>query len=217
MATVAVHFASLAASSSELEVFARVIDDQERARAARFRFANDRRRYIVRRAKLRQSLAILTGAAPEALRFYVSAHGKPELPHGPRFSLSHSADRMMLATADVDIGCDIERVDPAIDWRPLAEGLFAPAERRSLAGLPKAAAHDAFFACWARKEAFVKAIGLGLSYPLDAFAVSVTQAAELISGGTGWAISASDAPTGYAAAVVARDDGQPFVLQPSHE
>ena len=215
VADVALAFAALDAEADLLRQCWDLLDEGERARAGRFRFARDRRRFVVRRATLRGLLAAHIGGRPAALRFEENGFGKPRLPGGPHFSASHSGDRMMLAIADAEVGADLEGVDPDLAWRPLADGLFAATERAALAALPEAAAHTAFFHCWARKEAFVKALGLGLSYPLDAFAVSVSGEAALRAGGEGWAIAAANAPVGYAAAVVARDDGRPLVIRSS--
>jgi 4'-phosphopantetheinyl transferase len=191
-------FASLDADGPALEEARGLLDARERERAASFRFEEDRRRFVVRRATLRRLLGVRTGQAPETLAFEENAFGKPRLRSGPCFSASHSGDRMMVAIADVEVGCDIERIDPALDWQPLAESFFAPSERRQLTE------RDAFFRCWARKEAFVKALGRGLSYPLDAFEVSVGAEPALVSGGHGWAMAAPDPGPGYAAALVAR-------------
>jgi len=215
MAAVAVHFDTLEAGVAEVARLALLLDPAERERASRFRFDRDRRRFVVRRAKLRLLLAERAGRAPEALAYAASSHGKPALPGaGFCFSLSHSGERMMLAIAEGEVGCDIEAVDETIDWREIADGLFAAAERDALAALPEAEGRRAFFECWARKEAFVKALGLGLSYPLDAFHVSVTPEARLLRGGEGWMIAATDALLGHAAAVVARDDGMPLEIGP---
>jgi 4'-phosphopantetheinyl transferase len=211
VARVAVHVETLAVDAAAL---AHLLGDDERARADRFRFPRDRRRFVVRRARLRQLLGAWVGRAPDALTFTENSHGKPILAGGPPFSLSHSADMMMLAIGDAEVGCDIEWIDPALDWRSLAETFFTTAERAALVVLPPAAARRAFFACWARKEAFVKALGLGLSYPLDAFDVSVGDSADLLSGSEGWKIApAADLP-GFATALVAYDDGRPLVIAP---
>jgi 4'-phosphopantetheinyl transferase len=198
MARAEILFASLEADAAAVEEARTLLDTGERARADSYRFDRDRRRFVVRRATLRRLLAKRTGTAPEALAFEENAFGKPRLRSGPCFSTSHSGERMMVAIADVEIGCDLERIDPAVDWRPLAESFFAPGEQRALAD------REAFFRCWSRKEAFVKALGQGLSYPLDAFEVSVGPEPALIAGGHGWAIAAPDAGPGYAAALVAR-------------
>lgn len=200
--------------AGELAALTGLLGADERARADRFRFARDRRRFIVRRARLRQWLGAWVGRAPEALTFAENGHGKPFLVDGPPFSLSHSAEMMMLAIGDADVGCDIERIDPALDWQPLAEAFFTGAECAALAVLPPDAGRRAFFACWARKEAFVKALGLGLSYPLDAFDVSVGASAALLSGGAGWTIAAGVGLCGYSTALVARDDAGQLVVQP---
>jgi 4'-phosphopantetheinyl transferase len=209
VARVAVHVETLAVDAAAL---AHLLGDDERARADRFRFPRDRRRFVVRRARLRQLLGGWVGRAPEALVFGENGHGKPVLADGPPFSLSHSADMMMLAIGDADVGCDIEWIDPALDWPPLAETFFTTAERNALAALPPEAGRRAFFACWARKEAFVKALGLGLSYPLDAFDVSVSGAAALLSGGEGWVMDDASGMPGFATALVAHDDGPPLVV-----
>jgi 4'-phosphopantetheinyl transferase len=205
MAVVEVHIGTLDVEEDELAHFAALIDAEERARAERFQFERDRRRFIVRRGWLRTLLGRHVGKAPERLAFTFGAYGKPELPGGLCFSQSHSGDRMMIALSDIDIGCDIEKIDETMEWQPIAESLFAPAEREALATLPKAEGRDAFFQCWARKEAFVKALGHGLSYPLEAFTVSVTQEARLVSGGEAWSIAAVSPGPGYAGAVVVRD------------
>jgi 4'-phosphopantetheinyl transferase len=214
VARVAVRFETLDVDDATLAALALVVDADERTRAACYRFARDRRRFIVRRARLRLALGACVGVAPQALVFTANAYGKPVLPGGPKFSLSHAGDRMMLAVGDDEVGCDLERLDDELDWRPIAEGLFTPGERAALAALSPPAGRRGFFACWTRKEAFVKALGLGLSYPLAAFDVSVGARASLRAGGEGWAIAAPPAPPGFTAALVARDDGTPLVIAP---
>jgi len=201
---IAVHFARLDVAAEEEARLAALLDAGERAHAARFRFGRDRRRFVVRRARARQWLAEAAGGDPAGLRFTANAHGKPRLAHGPHFSLSHSGETMMLAIGDVELGCDIEAIDPAVDWEPLARAFFAPAEVAALAALAPEAARTAFFTCWSRKEAFVKAIGLGLSYPLTAFTVSIGSAPAILSGGEGWKARAVEPPAGQRAALVVK-------------
>jgi 4'-phosphopantetheinyl transferase len=204
VAAVAVRFGRLDVPADEEARLAALLDPDERARAARFRFARDRRRFVVRRGRAREWLAGAGGGDPARLRFTATAHGKPELPGGPRFSLSHSGETMMLAIGDTPLGCDIEAIDPTLDWPPLASTFFAPAETAALAALAPEPARTAFFACWSRKEAFVKALGLGLTYPLDAFTVSVDAVPKIVSGGEGWEARAIDSPAGHRAALVVR-------------
>ena len=204
MAAVAVRFGRLEVAPEEEAQLAALLDADERARAARFHFARERRRFVVRRGRAREWLAEATGGNPAHLRFTTNAHGKPELPGGPHFSLSRSGETMMLAIGDAELGCDIEAIDPALDWPPLARSFFSHAENATLAALPPEAACTAFFACWSRKEAFVKALGLGLSYPLDAFTVSVDAAPAILSGGEGWGARSVEPPAGHQAALVLR-------------
>lgn len=214
MARVAVRFETLDVDDATLAALALIIGADERTRAACYRFARDRRRFIARRARLRLALGAHLGVAPQALVFAENAYGKPIVHGGPCFSLSHSGDRMMLAIGDEDVGCDLERIDEELDWAPIAASLFTPDECAALAAVPAPAGRRGFFACWTRKEAFVKALGLGLSYPLAAFDVSVGQRASLRAGGDGWAIVAPPCPPGFTAAIVARDDGAPLIIEP---
>jgi 4'-phosphopantetheinyl transferase len=201
---VAVRFGRLDVAPEEEARLAALLAADERARAALFRFARDRRRFVVRRGRAREWLAEEVGGNPARLRFTANAHGKPELTGGPHFSLSHSGETMMLAIGDAELGCDIEAIDPALDWPPLARTFFSPTENAALAALAPEAARTAFFACWSRKEAFIKALGLGLSYPLDAFTVSVGAAPAVVSGGEGWEARPVQSPAGHRAALVVR-------------
>lgn len=202
MAAVAVRFGRLDVASDEEASLAALLDEDERARAARFRFARDHRRFVVRRGRTRQWLAQVAGGDPARLRFAPNAHGKPELPGGPHFSLSHSNDTMMLAIGDAALGCDIEAIDLALDWPPLARSFFSAQENAALAALSGEEGRIAFFTCWSRKEAFVKALGLGLAYPLDAFTVSIGEQPTIETGGEGWTARAIDPPSGFRAALV---------------
>ena len=158
---------------------ARLLSTDEAARAARFRFARDRRRFIAGRGALRRILAHYLAAAPEALRFAYGAAGKPALaqPQAGRpiqFNLSHCEHLGLLAVAhDRALGVDIERVRRASDLASLAQRFFAPQEAAALADISPPHHERAFFACWTRKEAFLNAFGAGLSVPLDGFCGSV--------------------------------------------
>lgn len=158
---------------------AELLSDEEAVRAARFRFARDRGRFIVGRAALRRILGHYMGEAPEALRFSYGRWGKPGL-DGPQagpplaFNLSHSRELALLAVAhDCALGADVEWVRNSDDLERLAQRFFAPPEVAELSGIGPSRYATAFFACWTRKEAFLKAFGAGLSVPLDGFCVSV--------------------------------------------
>jgi 4'-phosphopantetheinyl transferase len=206
LTTVTLHIETLDVGAVAIGRAIRLLDDQEQIRAAAFRFTRDASRFVARRARLREVLSGYTGEAPERLAFAQGANGKPILRDAAlQFSLSHSHGLMMLAVAAVEVGCDIEWIDPDLDWWPIADRLFAPAECAALGNLSEGQSRRGFFDCWARKEAYVKALGQGLSYPLDAFEVSVDRDARM-RGETGWAIADVVPGNGYAGAVVAKAD-----------
>ena len=175
-----------------------LLDEEERARADRFRFERDRRRFILRRSLLRTLLAGRVGGAPSALRFTRNAFGKPALPGTTlRFSASHSHGVALHALAeDTELGCDIERCDERIDIDGVARAQFAPGEVRALERLPPEQRLDGFFRCWTRKEAYVKALGRGLSCRLDSFDTLSPDGAL-----AGWSIRSFEPRPDYHAAV----------------
>jgi 4'-phosphopantetheinyl transferase len=148
----------------------------ELARAERFAFPELRSRFVVARGALREILGRYTGLAPERLRFRYGPHGKPFLAEpaaAPFFNLAHSGDAAVCAvTGAGDVGVDLERHRPLEDLAGLAGRCFSHRERADLARVPAEERETAFFACWTRKEAYVKALGAGLSAPLDDFDVA---------------------------------------------
>lgn len=154
----------------------------ERARAGRFRFPADRERFVASHTALRAILASYLAAAPAALSFGESAHGKPfiEAPDAGRtlrFSLSHSGDLALVAVGlDREVGVDVERVRVLDDLDGFAARYFSPAERDALARVPSGERPRAFFEVWTLKEAYLKACGEGLLRALDAFDVTVGEA-----------------------------------------
>lgn len=153
-----------------------LMDAEERARAARFRFDRDRHSYIAAHALLRAMLSRRVPTAPADWRFTTNPQGKPEAVMPPgwprlRVNLSHTRGLVAVAlTVDRDVGIDVE-------WRArgnltleIADRYFAPAEIAALEAMSAERLEDGLFAFWTLKEAFIKAIGLGLSFPLDAFA-----------------------------------------------
>jgi 4'-phosphopantetheinyl transferase len=151
-----------------------ILDADERARAARFRFERDRRRFVARRAFLRRILAEHTGLEPGGVRYRRSAHGKPELldVDGVAFSTSHADDVAIVAVvARGDVGVDIERVRPMPDALEIARRFFTARESAHLLATPASMRSAAFLRLWTRKEACVKLVGRGLSMPLGDFEV----------------------------------------------
>jgi 4'-phosphopantetheinyl transferase len=168
----------LAQPASIVEELARMLTPDEHERAARFHFDRDRQRFVVARALLRQVLGRYAGAPGEAIRFSYGPFGKPYLANSEdrrlEFSLSHSGDWALAGfVRGRKIGVDLEQVRAMADYRDLAQANFAPAEAASLFALPEELQIDGFFACWTRKEAYAKSLGLGLSLDLATFVVPV--------------------------------------------
>jgi 4'-phosphopantetheinyl transferase len=152
----------------------------ERNRAKRFHFERDRDNFVATRGLLRELLAKYIGQTPAEIEFDYSALGKPSLrTHGferpIRFNVAHSHGMALFAFAvDRHVGVDIELLRPDFGGDQVAARYFAPQEIAELRKLPASQRVEAFFLCWTRKEAYVKARGEGLQIPLDSFHVSLT-------------------------------------------
>ncbi|SMF81025.1 4'-phosphopantetheinyl transferase [Tistlia consotensis] len=157
----------------------RLLDEAERARADRFHFERDRQVYTAAHALLRGTLSELTGRAPQDWRFEVGEHGKPEAIRRPgepplRVNISHTRGLAAVAvTLGREVGVDVEWLERDNAILNIAGRYFAPAECAYLLSRPAAEATDTFFAFWTLKEAYIKAVGKGLSLPLDAFAFTL--------------------------------------------
>ncbi len=181
--------ADLDESREDLGRYEELLVTEELARAVRFRKALDRRRYTVGRALLRELLAGYLGTDARDIRFDYNRYGRPSVVRpesGSKlsFNLSHTGPLALYAvSADQVLGIDVERVRHDMDHLALGEHFFAPAERAALRSVPPRSRADAFFNCWTRKEAFVKAYGMGLSLDLSSFAVTLQPGApaKLIS------------------------------------
>jgi 4'-phosphopantetheinyl transferase len=171
--------AELDAPPTRLAELQESLSADERERAGRFRQPRDRAWFIQRRAMLRAGLARLAGVAPDRIRFAYGPTGKPHMleprsARGVEFSLAHSAELAVFAcTEGSAIGIDVERVCQHDHLLDVAEVCFSPRERRTLAGLPPAVQTAAFYRCWTRKEAYVKALGTGLGSALQDFDVAL--------------------------------------------
>lgn len=174
-----VWYRNLGCPPSEVTRIEGFLSPDELDRAARFRFDSDRNDYIVSRGTLRSLLGVTLGIPPHEVRFTYSRYGKPSLGHGALangldFNISHSSGVVLLAFAlGRRIGIDIEAVRRDFSTTEIAERFFSMAERTALRQLPYEQRHEAFFRCWTRKEAFIKALGEGLSHPLDQFDVNL--------------------------------------------
>ena len=164
---------------------------EEIARASRFVFARDRSRYIAAHAALRQLLtqhmANASQAAVEPLTLVVGSHGKPALatPSRLHFNLSHSQNVGLVAISeDCELGVDVEQVRPMNDAAAMAGAYFTPAEQAALAACGStfgdAARDRAFFICWTRKEACLKALGIGLYLATRDFEVGISPTSRTV-------------------------------------
>ncbi|GEO99690.1 4'-phosphopantetheinyl transferase family protein [Methylobacterium haplocladii] len=201
------------------------LSDEERQRTTRFLRQEDRDRYAASHAALRRILAGALAADPADVRFLADEAGKPEL-DGPwrghlAFNLSHSGGVGLIALSpDARIGVDVERIRPIPDCLSLARSYFAAGEVSALQRLPAEALQTAFYACWTRKEAFVKALGLGLAFPLDRFAVSIPPAAAALLSIDGsadaaraWSLQHLAPAPGHVAAVAIEAPGRTCALR----
>ena len=154
---------------------AAVLSSCEQARANRFHFQDLQERFRLGRGMLRHLLADSCGVAPSKLEFDYSEKGKPSLRGFPglHFNVSHSGDLWACATGgDSPLGIDIERAKPIPDFEAISRRFFSSSECEELARFPEEERHAAFFRCWTRKEAYIKALGEGLSRGLATFSVS---------------------------------------------
>ncbi len=148
----------------------------ETQRAARFHFSADRNRFIAAHGFLRHALTQYRHCKPNQLNFSLNYYGKPALQdHSLEFNLSHSDDFALVAvTRERKVGVDVERIRQGISSYVIARQYFSKSEVAELEALPLEKREVAFFTCWTRKEAYIKAQGVGLSLPLESFDVSLT-------------------------------------------
>ena len=155
------------------EASSKTLSIDERTRAGRFKFEDDQQRFVIARSVLRKLLAVYTGQTADAIQFEQNRYGKPNLSgsSGLHFNVSHSHDAAVYAIACYAVGIDIERIRPFDDAREIARNFFRASEADTLEALPAHQQIPAFFQAWARKEAYIKALGRGLSAGMDAIDV----------------------------------------------
>ncbi|RUR12755.1 4'-phosphopantetheinyl transferase superfamily protein [Legionella sp. km772] len=160
----------------ELHAADQLLNSEEKARANRFYFDKHRRRFATSRAAVRIILARYLNVSPEQLEFTYNAQGKPAVINSQKlqFNLSHTEDTALLAVGkNFPLGVDIERYS-ARPYEGIAQHLFSDKELEDLKKAPISLKAALFFHVWAQKEAFIKACGLGLSYPTKDFTVPTT-------------------------------------------
>jgi len=205
-----------------VELFGRTLSADELQRAGRFRFDAGRNEYIVACGTLRVLLGAYLNIPPRQLLFTYSKYGRPSLVNDSpasdiNFNVSHSGGVALFAfVRGRRIGIDVECVRRDFETSEIAERFFSTAERAALRDLPQEQRHEAFFRCWTRKEAYIKALGEGLSHPLDQFDVSLAPEVPAILLATRpdaqevrrWKLWDIEVPGDYAAALAAETDSR---------
>ncbi len=165
-------------NSSNLDYYVSVLSKNEIERADRFKFKSDRNCYVITRAVLRILLASYSKKDPKSFQFKYTDFGKPylETSNIPKFNVSHSGNMAALCFYNnCPLGIDIEKIKHDFNVQELAQNFFSKNEIKALTTEKVENQTRAFFRCWTRKEAFIKAEGSGLSFPLDKFTVSLQE------------------------------------------
>lgn len=199
----------LSSAAAELEG---TLSPSERERARRLVFADKRTVYVVGRGALRRMLATELSCLPADVPLCSNEFGKPLLPEdlGVSFNLSNSEGRIALALGrGTEVGIDIERVRGGCDWLEIARRWFTARELAHISAAPAGGRDRAFFEVWTRKEAYVKAVGKGLSVPLDSFEVPIGPirdgcAALVDDGSERWQVFAQTHDRDFVGACVSR-------------
>nr|UXE44362.1 4'-phosphopantetheinyl transferase Sfp [uncultured bacterium] len=204
-----------------------VLDQEERARAARFSFERDRIRFVQAHGIVRQILANYSHGDAATLTFARNRYGKPYLvprPDGPnlQFSVSHSDDCCVLAVRlDHSIGVDVEKMRNLPQAMDIARNYFTAAESRAIAALQGTAQRDAFLVLWTHKEATVKGLGIGLAANLSRVEFDLDPVGDpRLIGWDGdpsvaqkWSVLRFDPAPGYVAAVASMHPIRSLTLQ----
>lgn len=210
-----VYYAYLNQRASQLHQLAQTLSEDERVRAEQLHFEQDKNRFIARRGLLRTILGSYLDTEPGQLQFSYGRYGKPTLAkpfvsNFLHFNTSHSNGLALYAiTVGRPLGIDLEYVRPIGEAEQIAERFFSARENAVLRTLPVGDKNQAFFYCWTRKEAYLKAIGDGLTRPLNQFSVlldSWEPASPLSVSGdpkevSGWTLQTLTPVPGYVAAL----------------
>lgn len=185
------------------------LSEAERRRAERFHHSQDRRRYVAAHHRMRTLLARELGDDPNRLQFGEGQHGKPFLLRRRlQFNLTHSHQFGGLALTNAGpVGLDCERKDALADLESLAREVFAPDEMDAFRGLSADRQGPFFYCVWTRKEAILKATGLGVTFPLRTVSVvgfEGAMGAVNVPGHGAWWVRDINAPAGFAAAASAQ-------------
>jgi 4'-phosphopantetheinyl transferase len=218
---------SLNLESDSVKLIESALSADESTRAARFHFPTDRDRFMVAHRSLRDILGRYLLCEPDELTFSVNQYGKPALnDHKLEFNLSHSCDFALIAiTQGRKVGVDVERIRSDMELENIASRNFSKNENSELMALPLEQRVTGFFNCWTRKEAYIKAHGLGLSLPLEDFDVSLTPNEPAILRATRpdqqeaarWSLRSLEVNPNYAGALVVEGMDLEFRLWDWHQ
>ena len=207
---IVVWIAHLSQAKEALPVLDSFLDARDRERAARFRFPDDRARFIIGRALIRQGLGRYLGQPPEGIDLAYTDLGRPYFPHDEKiaFSLSHTQELVAFAlTSGARVGIDLEAIQPNLDLPELAERIFFPVDLAKFQALPFVEKLPAFYRAWTRKEAYLKARGEGIAEALQQISVSFGTEASVPIADTrcqppeSWRLITPPLPAGYAGAL----------------
>jgi 4'-phosphopantetheinyl transferase len=200
----------IAQAAHEYPRFWEALSEKERERAKRFHFEVDRRRFVLSRGNLRRRLAQELCREERDISFRIGEAGKPELSHpagtGLFFNVSHSGALVLFALARRQVGVDVEQWRDGVNVRQLAQRFYSEVEWEELRRLEGSEQEEAFFRCWTRKEAIVKAVGKGLLVPLSSFYAGTDDSEERVvetGDGRNWKVCSWTPRAGYSAAVAA--------------
>jgi 4'-phosphopantetheinyl transferase len=166
----------LRGDSSSIQALFEILSPDERQKANKYVFAKDRDRFVVARGTLRKILGGYLTISPSRVSFSYNRYGKPFLDvedRAIRFNVSHSQELALFAvTREQEVGIDVEFIDDRIAILKTAQSVFSPTEISKLEALPANLQTAAFFSGWTRKEAILKAMGEGFSFPAKQLTIS---------------------------------------------
>jgi 4'-phosphopantetheinyl transferase len=211
----------LYASHECIAQFRSLLSSEELHHVDQLRFPRLQRHYVMSQSVLRILLSRLLKVPARQLSFAFGKNGKPALagPTRIHFNMSHSDGLALYAvTIDCSVGVDVERIRSIEDFQQIASSYFHPAELANLVSLPSSDRPAAFFRCWTRKEAYIKAMGDGLTIPLDTFQVTLrpdqpARFAQCLAA-LGWNLHHLDPAPGYVGALAYQDSPRTLILEP---
>lgn len=175
--------------TNKLSIYWELLNEKEKTKATQFKFGKDCNCFVIARGVLRKLLGSYLHLKPEEVEFQSGNYGKPYINHSSKiqFNISHSKNVVLMGFILKDtIGVDVEYTQRKIDVKQIAKQFFSVEEYESLLTLDNSCQLQGFYNCWTRKEAFIKALGSGLSFPLDQFVVSLDCTEEAVLKDTKW-------------------------------